>query len=470
MGKDIELESSKKKRRNVNSDKKNAKVDADIVEVVTAPPVDNSLKPVTFSTLDFHNARKLLLTPFWLTIAVCVLAVLMTMFYFVPLWDPISRLNNLKVRIVVKDAGYSAGPLTVNIGETFAQSMLTNEATKNLFEWDIVSGDAAENYTYEKLCDDVVDEDVWVALMFPKYYTQTMLGAYTGLIQTPVYRNPVEFIYDEAKQYTTTLVTDTSFNTIFSSFDLTVRQTLDGMVPASPTAPDGVILSPVYRNVTNAHPVENMGEYFSSYISLLVLWVCMIVTISLSRVTYREVMTDTFKMHSTVAFAARFVTSVASSFFGSLFVAVFLKGLGLHTAHGFGHFFAVLWFVALTFCGMIEFVYSYLNIFGFIVLLLLLVLQLVTSDGIYSARTMVKGFRWVTPVFPFSHGVRLVRFSAFKACKDSLGLDIGVIFIWLIVIWILAFIGNYFHLGRKLAYKAFPTSIKGFVHLIEFLG
>lgn len=466
MGKDIELSTVKKKK---SSTSQNKKVDAEIVEVVTSVPKDD-LKPVTFSTLDFHNARKILFIPFWLTVAVCILAIIMTFFYFVPLWDPISRLDNLKVRIVIKDTGYSAGPMTVNIAELFAQTITTTELTKNLFEWDFVTGEEAQNYTFDKLYDEVVDEDVWIGLMFPKYYTTTMLGAYTGLIQTPVYINPVEYIHDEAKQYTTALVTDTSFTTIFTTFDLAVRQSLDQLATASPTAPEGVLMSPVYRNVTNAHPVKNMGEYFSSYITLVVLWVCMIVTISLSHVTYREVMTDTFKMHITVAFAARFVTSVASSFFSSLFVTIFLDGLGLHLHHGFGHLFAVLWFASLTFCGMIEFIYSFLNIFGFLVLLIVLVLQLVTSDGIYSYRTMVKGFRWVTPVFPFSHCVKLIRFSAFNACKHQLGLNIGVVFIWMIGSWVLGFIGNYFHIGRKLAYKGFPMSVKGFVHLVEFLG
>lgn len=470
MAKEIELESSKRKNNSSSSSEKPVKVE--VVEVVSAPPEEN-LKPVTFSSLDFHNARKILLIPFWLTIAVCLLAILMTLFYFVPLWDPISRLNNLKVRVVVQDTGYSAGPLSVNIGQTFADSMKTTDLTKDLFEWDILTGDEANNYTFDDLYDDVVKEKVWVGLIFPKYYTQTMLGTYTGLIQTPVYNNPVQFVMDEAKQFTTALVTDTSFNTIFTSFDLKVRQTLGSfaaVAPMSPTAPEGVIMSPVYRNITNPHPIDNMGEYFSHYISLVVLWVSMIITISLAHVTYREVMTDTFKMHITVAFAARLLTAIVASFFASLFVTVFLSGMGLHMEHGFGHLFAVFWFASLTFSGMIEAVYSYLNIFGFLVLLLLMVLQLVTSDGIYSYRTMVKGFRWVTPVFPFSHAVKLIRFSAFGACRSQLGLHIGVIFIWMIGAWVLGFIGNYFHIGRKLAYKGFPTSVKGFVHLVEFLG
>ena len=471
MGKDIELESSKRKNKG-NSAGSEKPIKVEVVEVVSAPPEEN-LKPVTFSTLDFHNARKILLIPFWLTIAVCLLAILMTMFYFVPLWDPISRLNNLKVKVVVQDTGYSAGPLSVNIGQQFADSMKTTDLTKDLFDWDVITGEEAWNYTLDDLYDDVVNEEVWVGLIFPKYYTQTMLGVYTGLIQTPVYNNPVQFVMDEAKQFTTALVTDTSFNTIFTSFDLKVRQTLGSyaaVAPASPTAPEAVLMTPVYRNITNAHPIANMGEYFSHYISLVVLWVSMIITISLARVTYREVMTDTFKMHVTVAFTARFITAVVSSFLASLFVTVFLSGMDLRMEHGFGHLFAVFWFAALTFSGMIEAVYSYLNIFGFLVLLLLMVLQLVTSDGIYSYRTMVKGFRWVTPVFPFSHAVKLIRFSAFNACKDQLGLHIGVIFIWMIGAWVLAFLGNFFHIGRKLAYKAFPTSVKGFVHLIEFLG
>lgn len=480
MVKDIEVQTTttttnkKKKQQKQQPQKRRAKttaeIDADIVEVVAAPPKDELSKPRRFSTLDQVTARRVLFIPLGLTTFVCALGIILTFFYMVPLWDPVGHLYNLKIRVVVKDTGYTAGLTSVNIGEQFVQTLQTNEQTKDLFDWDFVMGSAAENYTYEKLCDEVEDEDIWVGLLFPKYYTMTMLGAYTGLIQTSVYNNPVEYIKDAAKQYATQSITDTSFTTIFDSFDLAVRQSLDKLAVASPTAPDDVIFAPVYRNTTNIHPVANMGENLGQYITCMVLWVSMLITMSLGHITYREVMTDTFKMHISVAYVSRFITAVASSFFSTLFMAIFLHGLGFPTEHGFGHLFAVLWFVALTYCGLVEVVYAYLNVFGVPFNVILLILQIVTSDGLYAYKVMVKGFQWVNAITPFAHGVRLIRFSAFDACASELGVDIGVMFVWLIVTWIIAYPGNHYHVGRKLAYKVFPTSIKGFVHFVEFLG
>lgn len=133
----------------------------------------------TFSMIDPVTRKRIFATPIIVSIILSVVAVLIVLCLFVPLWDPIGHLYRIKIRISMQDIGYSRGNVSINFGEQFMNMVLTSNQTKDLLGWEFVTGLKAREYTFKKVSSDVVRQKYWAGLIIPQNLTQNVIAAYT---------------------------------------------------------------------------------------------------------------------------------------------------------------------------------------------------------------------------------------------------------------------------------------------------
>lgn len=434
---------------------------------------------LTFGTMDKKTTIRVLTTPLLVSFIVSAVVVLFTFFYFTSLWDPVGNLNRMEVRVAVQDIGYTLGgggsgsnSTKLNLGEQFMQSVLGSDATKDLLGWNFITGNKAGKYTVASVSNDLLHERYWAGLIIPANFTEAVIAAYTrGGSSYATYSNAIDYVKDEARQFTTSSVVDRAVSTVISGFDLAVRKQLRSSgLPRSASAPAGVVFNPVSLRTTNLHKVEYIGEYFATYVPLMIIWICMMFVMWVTRSGFRtdsvvgNFAFDHLRMHTWHSSIATF-----ASFFVALCVTFFLEGIGQPMEKSVVAVFCLLWFTGYIFCGILNFLFSLLCGSGLVISTLVLVLQLVSSGGIYHIDVTAKGFKWVNRAFPFSHAVQLFRNLTFGCALDNRGLHVVVLLIWLFVAWGLSFVLEYYKVGKRFLSKIFPVNLKGYYHFIEMI-
>lgn len=429
---------------------------------------------LTFGTIDKTTTIRLFTTPLLVSFMVTVIALFMTLFYFVPLWDPVDHLDRIKFRIAMQDVGYQVNRnTTVNIGELFMQTILTKNETKDLFKWEFVTGLSARKYTYDSITSDVTHQKYWAGIIIPQNFTRDMLAAYTlgsAAVANGEYSNPVTYIRDQSLQYTTSTVIDRAFNAVIASVDVAVRKQLMANFKRAPDAPAKVVFNPFYLDSVTVHTIGVIGEYFAHYVPLVIIWICMMVTLWVTRSAFRsDYMIGNFAFTKHKKYMWYFINVFIAGFFVSLCISLFLDGLGVPIKEGTVSMLFLYWFTALVFAAFLNFLFALMSSPGLAIGTLFLIFQLVTSDGIYAAKTTTANFRGATPVFPFAHAVQLSRTLVLGTAMNNRALHFEIMFIWLVVTGVLAPILDYFDVGKKFSSKVLPVSLKGYYHFIQMI-
>lgn len=400
---------------------------------------------------------------------IAVMSIFMSLFYFYPAWDPMNRMQDYKIGIVVADQGLdltTIGGSKTNLGATLANAIITNPTVGPMFHWTVYDS-STTNITdefYQSMVDDVENDEIWGFLYFPADFTANIIIPCSGR-GTPVtsYNNSVKWVNDETKQYTSGAVIDRVMVSLFASLSASVRKMmLAGVIPCSAvTAPVDLRIDPVVQERVTLHTLPAFGEYLGQYVPFTVIWVCSIFTVALSFVNYRPDVTDKYEKCMLQVIGQRFLFVFVLSFISSLLTTALLFGAGFEAEHGFGTVFCVMWLMCLTFAGMICLVFSYLSNSGIPICVLLLILQLMTSSGLFHRLSLTPGWRWISDVFPFYHGIELIRAASYGLMDRTVGTHIGIAFAWLICTWLIAFVGQYFHIGKKVILRLMNQDLHG---------
>lgn len=427
----------------------------------------------TFSTIDRITTIRLFTTPILVAVMVAIIAVLMTLFYFVPLWDPVGHLDRMKMRIAMQDTGYTLpdGVTTLNFGELFMHTVLNTPETKDLLGWEFVTGYKASAYTRERIESDVTHQKYWAGLIIPQNYTRDMVTAYVaGIDASATYSNPIVYIRDQTLQYTTSTIIDRTLNAVISSFDTSVRKFFRTNMTRAASAPAKVVFNPIYLDSITIHSIGVMGEYFSHYVPFVVIWICMMTVLWAMRTSFRsDYMIGNFALTKHKKYTWYLVVVGIAGFFVSTCIALFLDGLGVPMKEGVVAMLFLYWFTAFTFAGFINLFMALLGAPALAIVTIILVFQLVTSDGIYAAKTMAGNFKGATPVFPFSHAVQLARTLLLGTALNNRGLHVVVMLIWMVGSWVIAPILDYFNVGKKVASAVLPVNLKGYYHFVQMI-
>lgn len=258
--------------------------------------------------------------------------------------------------------------------------------------------------------------------------------------------------------------------TVVNNFDVAVRKQLRLMLPRSENAPAKVVFSPIYLESTNLHALNQLGEHFAHYIPIFVLWFCMMAVVWATRSAYRsDYMVGNFVLTRTKKYMWYIINVSITSFFAGLCIALVIDALGVQIKEGVVSLVFLYLFVGLIFGGMINFCFALLSGPGLALILIFLFLQFSASDAIYSAKTMVGNYDGITAVFLFAHAVQLSRTLLIGTALNDRGLHFVVMFIWLVLIWIIGSVLDFYEIGRKASSKIFPGHIKGFYHFTRMV-
>ena len=467
-----EGETQPKKRKNVHHDEDVDEFVPDEEEMTETSEFEAAKGPVhTFSSIDRETIFRIFATPFLVAVLVAIIGIIVTCFYFVPIWDPIGHLDRMKVRIAVQDEGIALSKnTTLNFGEQFMQSVLAGNETKDLLGWEFVTGHKAANYTESRISNDVVHQEYWAGIIIPPDFTSAIVTAYTRGTKDGAYSNHLTFIRDQALQYTTSTIIDRAVTAVVNGFDLSVRKALLHTFPRAENAPAGVVYNPVRLESVTVHTIGVVGEDFSHYVPFVIIWICMMTTMWFMRAAFRsDSMLGNFALTKHKKYMWFIGVSFITAFFVSLCIALFLEGLGVKVQEGVVALIFLYWFTALVFAGILNLFLALLSSPGLAVVTIILIFQLVTSDGIYAAKTMAGNFKGATPAFPFSHAVQLSRTLICGTALNDRGLHVVIMLVWLVGSWVVSAIIDYFTVGKRLMGKVLPAFLKGYYHFVQMV-
>ncbi|KAH3762331.1 DUF3533 domain-containing protein [Pelomyxa schiedti] len=383
--------------------------------------------------------------------------------YLTALWNPIDNFGSMDVALCNRDLGWVEN-LDLNVGNQVLG--IINQSS--IFRFTILDSSTSQDWIEDK----VADNTYWFALIVPENYSDVLLGSYTGeppIESNGTYVNPILEIYDEGKQYTTTLLMRRVETAIFDKINYGAAELLHSgkFGTQDPDAPLGVIVTPIYREGINLHPIGKYGWYFASYISLVILWISVLLSHNLVYLTFHRRLTERVKMKFWLMACCRFAMYLISSFALGLFTATIISWYDIPIIHGFGKLFLFYWLAALSFAGIMCPLFSYMSEGGMIIATIFLILQLATCDGVYARDTLPPFFHGVGPILPFFHCVPIFRYLTLGANHYNLGEHIGVLFAWFIGGFLISIPGWYWELGEKMLRMIMPVFIEAFDHFSQ---
>jgi hypothetical protein len=431
--------------------------------------------------------------------------------YFGGLWDPMSRLKNLKVSIVNKDVGCppetnllcliisSMLPATmpiqaIKIGDEIVNNIKQNDQAKDIFDWQI------EDLTLDQSKQIVEDYDRWGVIYIPEDFTQNILSQIdkSGMSDVNAVMGPIlaaknmttqdliqqygfsainsvtkstqasiNYIYDTARSYTSVTFVVTVFETIDRVLKKGVALGMYQKVAATGLAKfnNNFYLNAYDSNYVDIHPLRNFGQNFASFMLFVIIYIAAIATNLVYR-KYRPFNNyiQTKKTNSsiiTAAFAKIGINMVYMLVVCALMMLVmFMFGDGQHEKSTFcAYLIFVLWaFISLTFCHIVSNILPLLPFLG--VCVIFLVIQLATCGGII-ANKLQPGFWNIGKAFPMYYATAEMKYLLFNTGGRFNGRNILALILWAVGLAVVDLLTCLFQLNNvKKASPARNTDIE----------
>jgi putative membrane protein len=167
------------------------------------------------------------------------------------------------------------------------------------------------------------------------------------------------------------------------------------------------IANPVALDVTNAHPARVYGRGLAPFFLSIALWVFGIVAFLVLRPVVGETLVSRLPAR-TVALGAYLPAAILSLLGAALLYLVVDVGLGLDPISP-GRTLALMFLSALAFVALVHLLRVAFGAIGDALALVLLVLQLAASGGIYPIQTAPAVLRAINPVLPMTYLVQGYR-------------------------------------------------------------
>jgi len=229
------------------------------------------------------------MTPLFLSVSLITVVntMIVALFYYVPMWDPIGNIDRIKLRVVIQDRAPSG-----NVGLLFKDTFLQNDQLKNVLDWELIDDREKLYYNEDNLYDDISNQKIWGALLFRADFTALLSNAVQNP-SSPEYKNAVDYFYDEGNHYTSSGVIKTAIRTVFKVFNDKVRENVFEMVnklrvsnPENYNVPflNPVFATPVPLNLRTLHSIPKMGNFLSSFLPLVAVWMSVLIILVLAHV------------------------------------------------------------------------------------------------------------------------------------------------------------------------------------------
>ncbi|KAL2920261.1 hypothetical protein HK105_200330 [Polyrhizophydium stewartii] len=405
------------------------------------------------------------------TIATTLFATIYALAYLAMLWDPQSRMPNLKVGFINADAGFNFTGYPASfaqaiaaqtggktIGQIVESTILSStSATSKMFDWRNLTGTS-----HAEAVDLVERNEFWQVVYIPANFSSVFLLNFNlGTPRTsPVFMN-IETIYDQGRQMTVVSIANAVLAAIIKSVSNGFSAKMMAAVNSVPNAT--VTIMPISMQVVanNLHPVPVFGRNFATYALCMVFWLAGLMTASLLSAIYslRLPFLQQNHIHDELTTPWRIVgsTLVMSTILG-FFQA--LIGWGIYCGlvgsptsafnPDYDPFVVLLymWFITVTFHAVSILLCLLLGRDKYtMVVSMLLILQMTTSSAILDPGVM-NDFAKITYGLPFQYANRSLRCMILGSSCSFVPLNTGVL-----AAWYCALVGLILFVGRRQAVR-----------------
>jgi len=404
-------------------------------------------------------------------------------FYFGGLWDPVSRLKNLKVSIVNKDipcpmdgsnllclAVGSRAPevAKIKLGDLIVQGIMENPESGKIFDWQL------ENDLDMKQAQKTVqDYDRWGVIYIPEDFTQSIISQLDmsamatpeGLgqlamathktqeeimrgLQAAVKTPEIHYIYETARSYTSVTFVSTVFETIDRSLKKTIALSLYQrvVVPGTGAFKNSFYLNAFDSKFDDLRTINNFGQNFASFILFVVVYIAAIATTLVYR-KYRpfnnyiqsDKSTKSIFVSACVKICINMIYMILVSSF--MMLVVFMFGNAQHEKSTFCAFliFVVWAFISLSFCQLISNLLPLLPFLG--VCVIFLVIQLATCSGIIAVQ-LQPGFWNIGKALPMYYATAEMKYLLFDTGGRFSGRNVLALLLWAVGLAVVDFISS----------------------------
>ncbi len=339
-------------------------------------------------------------------------------------WNPYNETGNMKVAIVDDDLGYTAGGVDYNFGKNLSNDLAANNTD---FNWQFVDENTARY--------GVNTGTYYAAFIIPSNFTENLLSFETV--------NPrqaeINYIVNDKLNPITPRLTNVTADTLISNINSAVDQAKINL--ANPNGGgnfNGISFTtgqrdnPVVLNSTVIDPVSNYGSAIAPFYISLSLFIGCIVAVAMLSTRVRS----NKKYHHVSVYLGRMGLFLIISILQALVIV--LGVLYLHVQLSSAYLFTITaLYVGL--CFMVI-AYSLTSIFGNIgkaLVIILLVLQIMTTGGTFPVNLLPATFQNLAPYLPMSYAIGAFREVLGSVLWNTYWYNIIVLAIFPTVIFVL---------------------------------
>ncbi len=349
-------------------------------------------------------------------------------------WDPYSNTDNLDFAIVNNDENASYNNQSLNFGDQVVDELKDNDD----FDWKFVSE--------QKARDGLENGSYYAAIIIPENFTQDILSINSA---NPTKTNITYLVNEKTNPFASRL-SNNAATQIQSKINYNVVQTVDSvafqqLATMGLSTPTGDSLaqvnsgsvqdyfySPVDLERQETVSVDNYGSEVAPFYIVLSIWVGGIICVALIKTRY----------------LGQSLYSPLELYFGRMGLFIIL-GILQSTVTLIGCFWLGIqmenpimfiladYLITITFMVLIYSFVSILGNAGKALSILILVLQISTTNGIYPVFVMNGFFQAISPYLPMTYGIEMLRNALLGMYWPSFELGVAVMFIILIGILVI---------------------------------
>lgn len=341
-------------------------------------------------------------------IAIIILPSLYALLNIDACWDPYGNTDNLDFAVVNKDQNATYNNGSYNFGDNVVDKLEDNDD----FAWDFVDEDEAR--------DGVDNGTYYAAIIIPENFSANLLSINdqnpkqaeltylinekTNPVASRMSNNAVNQIQTKINDEVIQTVNGVAFNQLAVMGQTTQQSSLSQLSYMNSTGVNNYFYSPTEINKEIVNQVDNYGSEVSPFYIVLSIWVGCVISVALIKARYL----GTSQYKPLELYFGRMGLFLIIGLLQSTVTIIGAFWLGIQVSNPM-LFIGCVYLITLAFMILI---YSLLSLFGNggkAVAIILLVLQISTTNGIYPVYVMNSVFQALNPYLPMTYAIGLLR-------------------------------------------------------------
>ncbi len=341
-------------------------------------------------------------------IAIIILPSLYALLNIDACWDPYGNTDNLDFAVVNNDQNATYNNASYNFGDKVIDKLEDNDD----FAWDFVDEDDAR--------DGVENGTYYAAIIIPENFSSNLLSINdqnpkqaqltylinekTNPVASRMSNNAVNQIQSKINDEVIQTVNGVAFNQLSVMGQTTPQSSLSQLSYMNSSGVDNYFYSPTEVTKEKINPVDNYGSEVSPFYIVLSIWVGCVISVALIKARYLgESLYKPLELYF-----GRMGLFLVIGLLQSTVTIIGAFWLGIEVSNP-GLFIGCVYLITIAFMVLI---YSLLSLFGNggkALAIIMLVLQISTTNGIYPVYVMNDFFQALNPYLPMTYAIGLLR-------------------------------------------------------------